>query len=259
MIANAQRSYRRSQGRSASRQFRSQCSSVLPKNGSKYRRWSPASSDTRLCPLWNAPWPKTPSPQRRKRSEPNGAKTSAITRVQSRGKGDSGRMSTKTPFFQAFGPLLFTRPASGTLRKLGKLDSLRELYELFGHLLPEGLLARSDRGVNSRDRLFGTQVTFWAFAAQILSPGTACRERPFFDFADWAVKGENAVHDRKEMRSSLRPGVQRECSRLGSFRPKYYGGGARSGSISVVHWQVGDRRQLWPDAGRTADTRPRES
>lgn len=85
-------------------------------------------------------------------------------------------MSTKTPFFQAFGPLLFGRPARGTLRKLGKLDSLRELYELFGHLLPEGLLARSDRGVNSRDRLFGTQVTFWAFAAQILSPGTACRE-----------------------------------------------------------------------------------
>jgi len=85
-------------------------------------------------------------------------------------------MRTKTPFFQAFGPLLFGRPARRTLQKLGKLDSLSELYELFGHLLPEGLLGRSDRGVNSRERLFSTQVTFWAFAAQILSPGTACRE-----------------------------------------------------------------------------------
>jgi len=62
------------------------------------------------------------------------------------------------------------------MRKLGRLDSLQELYELFGHLLPEHLLATSEAGVNSRDRVFSTQVTFWAFAAQILSPGTACRE-----------------------------------------------------------------------------------
>ena len=60
--------------------------------------------------------------------------------------------------------------------KLGRLDSLQELYELFGHLLPEHLLAAREAGVNSRERLFSTQVTFWAFAAQILSPGTACRE-----------------------------------------------------------------------------------
>lgn len=85
-------------------------------------------------------------------------------------------MSIKTPFFQAFGPLLFGRPARRALQKLGRLNSLQELYELFGHLLPERLLACSDQGANSRDRLFSTQVTFWAFAAQILSPGTACRE-----------------------------------------------------------------------------------
>lgn len=42
--------------------------------------------------------------------------------------------------------------------------------------MPERLLAATENGVNSRDRLFSTQVTFWAFAAQILSPGTACRE-----------------------------------------------------------------------------------
>src|SRR6266853_86578 len=85
-------------------------------------------------------------------------------------------MSRNTPFFRAFGPLLFGRPARRTLQKLGRLNSLQELYELFGHLLPERLLACSDQGTNSRERLFSTQVTFWAFAAQILSPGTACRE-----------------------------------------------------------------------------------
>lgn len=85
-------------------------------------------------------------------------------------------MSNKTPFFKAFGPLLFGRPAGRTLKKLGRLNSLQELYEIFGHLLPDGLLAATEKGTNSRTRLFNTQVTFWAFAAQILSPGTACRE-----------------------------------------------------------------------------------
>jgi hypothetical protein len=85
-------------------------------------------------------------------------------------------MASKTPFFKAFGPLLFGRPAAGPLKKLARLTALQELYEIFGHLLPEGLLAASKKGVNSRDRLFNPEVTFWAFAAQILSPGTACRE-----------------------------------------------------------------------------------
>lgn len=85
-------------------------------------------------------------------------------------------MSNSTPFFKAFGPLLFGRPARRALQKIGRINSLQELYEVFGHLLPDRLLAATDAGTNSRDRLFSTQVTFWAFVAQILSPGTACRE-----------------------------------------------------------------------------------
>jgi hypothetical protein len=85
-------------------------------------------------------------------------------------------MSSKTPFFKAFGPLLFGRPARRILQKIGRLDSLQELYEIFGHLLPDELLAASEAGVGSRERVFSKQVTFWAFVAQILSPGTACRE-----------------------------------------------------------------------------------
>ena len=49
------------------------------------------------------------------------------------------------------------------------MDSLQELYEIFGHLLPERLLAPSDEGVNSRKRIFSSRVTFWAFAAQVLN------------------------------------------------------------------------------------------
>ena len=85
-------------------------------------------------------------------------------------------MSNVTPFFKAFGPLLFGRPGRGVIKKLARLNSLQELYELFGHLIPERLLAASEAGANSRERVFTPQVTFWAFVAQILSPGSSCRE-----------------------------------------------------------------------------------
>jgi hypothetical protein len=85
-------------------------------------------------------------------------------------------MSSSTPFFKAFGPLLFGRAARRGLRKIERVNSLQELYELFGHLIPERFLGTSEAGANSRDRIFTAQVTFWAFVAQILSPGSSCRE-----------------------------------------------------------------------------------
>ena len=100
-------------------------------------------------------------------------------------------MAAITPFFRAFGPLLFGRPARHALQKIARLDSLAELYELFGHLLPERLLAPTQAGVGSRQRLFSTQVTFWAFVAQILSPGTACREIVRRVEAGWREQGDD--------------------------------------------------------------------
>src|SRR5215216_4826982 len=85
-------------------------------------------------------------------------------------------MPSKTPFFQAFGPLLFGRPPKSVFDKVERLDSLQELYRIFGHLLPDNALAPAEAGSNSRKRLFTAQVTFWAFLAQVLSPGSACRE-----------------------------------------------------------------------------------
>lgn len=85
-------------------------------------------------------------------------------------------MASTTPFFQAFGPLLFGRPARKALQTIGRLDSLQELYGLFGHLFPQRLLEPMETGANSRERLFTPQVTFWAFVAQVLSPGSSCRD-----------------------------------------------------------------------------------
>jgi hypothetical protein len=85
-------------------------------------------------------------------------------------------MLNQTPFFHAFGPLLFGRPARGALARLGKLDSLQELYAIFGDLFPQRLLGPTKKGVNSRRRSLPAQVTFWAFVWQVLSAGSSCRE-----------------------------------------------------------------------------------
>ena len=85
-------------------------------------------------------------------------------------------MPNQTPFFQAFGPLLFGRPARAALARLSKLDSLQELYAIFGDLFPQRLLSPTEKGANSRRRSLPTQVTFWAFVWQVLSPGSSCRE-----------------------------------------------------------------------------------
>jgi hypothetical protein len=85
-------------------------------------------------------------------------------------------MPNHTPFFQAFGPLLFGRPARAALECLRKLDSLQELYAIFGDCFPQRLLSPTEKGANSRRRSLPAQVTFWAFVWQVLSPGSSCRE-----------------------------------------------------------------------------------
>ena len=85
-----------------------------------------------------------------------------------------------TPFFSAFGSLLFgsaPRSAAEKLRRqLLHINSLSQLQEAFGSFIPDILLSPSPKNANSRERLFSTRVTFWAFLAQVLSPGCPCRE-----------------------------------------------------------------------------------
>jgi hypothetical protein len=86
-------------------------------------------------------------------------------------------MASTTPFFKAFGPLLFGRPARHATAMLKSgVHSLTDFYDLFGHLFSEKLLECEEAGPNSRERVFIPQVTFWAFVAQVLSPDSPCRE-----------------------------------------------------------------------------------
>ena len=85
-------------------------------------------------------------------------------------------MALKTPFFEAFGPLLFGRSKAKIQHSLQRMGSLEDLYAVFGDLFPEKLLDPAEKGVNSRRRCLPPVVTFWAFVAQVLSPKTSCRE-----------------------------------------------------------------------------------
>ena len=89
-------------------------------------------------------------------------------------------MPNSTPFFVAFGSLLFGRPPrSGLPELLGQgpqRPSLNQYMEAFGELIPQTLLARSKEKVNSRQRIFSPLVTFWAFLAQVLERGSSCRD-----------------------------------------------------------------------------------
>src|SRR5271155_2709920 len=85
-------------------------------------------------------------------------------------------MPLKTPFFKAFGPLLFGRSKTSVLKSLQDLESLEDLYAVFGYLFEARWLEPTAQGANSRRRLLPASVTFWAFVAQALSPRSSCRE-----------------------------------------------------------------------------------
>lgn len=85
-------------------------------------------------------------------------------------------MGISTPFFKAFGPLLFGRKPGSKLTEIKQIESLGELYEVFGDMVPEKLLGREKRGTNSRERSLPPRVTFWAFVWQVMQPQSSCRE-----------------------------------------------------------------------------------
>ena len=108
-------------------------------------------------------------------------------------------MRAKTPFFQAFGALLFGRRASKVAEQMKQLRSLGEIYELFGELLPKGLLRCSESGENSRDRKLTPEVTFWAFVSQVFDVGSACRDtvRKIEAWWRWSQKTHVTTEDKR--------------------------------------------------------------
>ena len=93
-----------------------------------------------------------------------------VERVEDRGRD----MRFNTPFFSAFGPLLFGRRAHRQTPVVA--EDLGQLQGVFGSHLPKGMLGSAESGANSRRRLFSLEATFWAFLFQVLSPACACRE-----------------------------------------------------------------------------------
>ena len=91
-------------------------------------------------------------------------------------------MFNPTPFLPGLSPRLFGRQRRAQLDLLRaqsaqwRAFTLSRLCEIFGPWLSAALLAPSDLGVNSRERLYPLTLTFWAFLSQVLSPGCACRE-----------------------------------------------------------------------------------
>jgi hypothetical protein len=79
----------------------------------------------------------------------------------------------KTPFFPAWRPRL--NPLKPALQKV-RAQPLPAVQNLFASALPPELLLQQSHGCHSRERIFSLALTFWAFLAQILSPGTSCRE-----------------------------------------------------------------------------------
>lgn len=85
-----------------------------------------------------------------------------------------------TPFFQAFGPLLFGKPPVSALAeafaKFSQCRCLSQLRKIFGSYIPHALLDRRSLGANRRRRIFSLDVVFWSFFDQVQTPNDSCRE-----------------------------------------------------------------------------------
>jgi hypothetical protein len=101
-------------------------------------------------------------------------------------------MRNPTPFFQAFGHLLFGKPPAcamaQSLAKFSACRSLSQLRNLFGFSIPQALLSPNSRGANSRRRVFSLEVIFWSFLDQVHTPHSSCREAVRKVMAYWRRK-----------------------------------------------------------------------
>ena len=91
-------------------------------------------------------------------------------------------MNNSTPFFAGFHRVLFGRKQPSAQRQLQtriaalRAGSLCQLASVCEPWTPANLLEPTTDGTNSRKRSYPISVTFWAFLAQVMSPGSPCRE-----------------------------------------------------------------------------------
>jgi hypothetical protein len=91
-------------------------------------------------------------------------------------------MLNVTPFLPGISHSLSGRQRRSQLDQLRaqsaqwRQSTLSRLGEIFGPWLPAAMLAPTANGLNSRQRTYPLNLTFWAFLSQVLSPGSSCRE-----------------------------------------------------------------------------------
>lgn len=97
-------------------------------------------------------------------------------------------MPNRERFFPGFNHILCGNPPKSALAQLKeqflglRQSSLSELSDLFCSLVPLDKLKtkkyeKSEKlKVNSRERIYSLNVTFWAFLHQVINPQTSCRE-----------------------------------------------------------------------------------
>ena len=86
------------------------------------------------------------------------------------------RYASANAVFRSIWCIALWSPSAEADGKVQELRTLGEIYELFGEMLPERLLARNEKSVNSRERSLTPKVTFWAFISQVFDVGSSCRD-----------------------------------------------------------------------------------
>lgn len=76
---------------------------------------------------------------------------------------------------ELFGRFHSPRKPLGSLRDQLAAAPPQELEPLLGSALPAGLLAQTETGQGSRERVYTVRITFWTFLWQALNPGSSCR------------------------------------------------------------------------------------
>ena len=94
--------------------------------------------------------------------------------------------------FPAFGALLFGRARAKVPTQTLQAESIADLRQSFGLLIPDACWQRQAPASPIRQRLFSPLITFWAFLSQVLAADSACRTAVRKVQAWWARQGGSA-------------------------------------------------------------------
>ena len=113
----------------------------------------------------------------------------------------------QTPFFPSWRAQLSA--LRQTRQRLGS-KPLPAIQNLFAAWIAPHALSQEDEGPNSRDRVFSIRLTFWSFLAQILTPGSPCREAVRQVLALFCLQGRSPLDEQTSAYCQARQRLPRE-------------------------------------------------